>query len=206
MRPASFFRTLLTFLLMFVATTKLLTCAAQSGVLSQAPIPEPANFAANNKNNSDHHDDDVWRQLPPGEDPENQLSVPFAKHLMKDQENFWSAPHYLRIKDFEWIGPLAGLTAALVASDSWISKQIPTNYVQRSKTASNFAAYSLVGLSAGSFLWGWVRSNDHLSEAGLLSGEAALNSIATSYFLKETFRRERPSEGSEHGSFFQGGS
>jgi membrane-associated phospholipid phosphatase len=147
-----------------------------------------------------------WRELPPGEDPENRLALPFAEHLMQDQENFWSAPYRLRVKDFEWIGPLAGATAAFVASDSWISKQIPANYVQRSKAASDFAAYSLVGLSAGSFLWGRVRSNDHLSEAGLLSGEAAINSIATAYLLKETLRRERPYQDSQHGSFFQGGS
>jgi len=216
MQPARFFRILFAFLLMLVTTTKLLTWA-QAGIggrISLAHSTAPVNFAANNnnKNDNDDHNDtgnnnhNDWRQLPPGEDPENQLALPFAKHLMRDQEDFWSAPRHLGIKDFEWIGPLAGLTAAFVASDSWISKQIPANYVQRSKTASNFAAYSLVGLSAGSFLWGRVRSNDHLSEAGLLSGEAALNSIATAYFLKETFRRERPYEGSQHGSFFQGGS
>ncbi len=214
MRLVSFLRILLELVLMFVTTTKLLTWAqaGDSGGITPAHSTEPANFAgkSNDNNDNDHHNhthnNNDWRQLPPGEDPENRLTVPFAKHLMKDQENFWSAPRYLRIKDFEWIGPLAGLTAAFVASDSWISKQIPENYVQRSKTASNFAAYSLVGLSAGSFLWGQVRSNDHLSEAGLLSGEAALNSIATAYFLKETFQRERPYQGSQHGSFFQGGS
>ena len=50
-----------------------------------------------------------------------------------------------------------------------------------------------------------MRGNDHLSEAGLLSGEAALNSMATAYLLKETFRRERPYQGAMHGTFFQGG-
>lgn len=141
----------------------------------------------------------------PGDDPQNRLIVPFAQHLMTDQEKFWNTPLRLRAKDLEWIGPLAGATAAFVASDSWLSKQIPSNLVQKSKTASAFAAYSLVSLSAGSFLWGRLRGDDHLSESGLLSGEAALNATATAYLLKEAFRRERPYEGAEHGTFFQGG-
>ncbi len=199
MQHAGFSRVLVTFSLMWVATTKPLTWAQSDsgGGIPQAHAPLQANFAKN--------DEKDWRELPPGEDPDNRLAPPFASHLIRDQENFWSAPRYLRVKDFEWIASLAGVTASFFASDSWISKQIPANYVPTSKTVTNFAAYSLVGLGAGSFLWGQVRGNDHLSEAGLLSGEAALNSMATAYLLKETFRRERPYQGAMHGTFFQGG-
>ena len=187
-------------LLIFVATTKLLTWA-QAGSYGDE-IPQPV-VQTDPKANSTAAS---GRELPPGEDPENRLLVPFARHFMSDQENFWSAPRHLRLNDLKWIVPLAGVTAAFVASDSWISKQVPPNYVHSSKTFSNYTVYSLVGVSAGSLLWGRVRGNDHLSEAGLLMGEAALNSTATSYLLKEACRRERPFQGAQQGEFFQGGS
>jgi hypothetical protein len=112
----------------------------------------------------------------------------------------------LKVKDLKWAAPLAGLTAAFVASDSWISMQIPSQHMQTSKTISNYAVYSLVVLGAGSFAWGHVRGNDHLSETGLLSGEAALNSTAVAYLLKTALQRQRPEQGTQHGAFFHGGS
>ena len=60
-------------------------------------------------------------------------------------------------------------------------------------------------MSGASFLLGHLTHDDHLQEAGLLSGEAAINSTAVAYFLKEITQRPRPYQGNEHGSFFQGG-
>jgi hypothetical protein len=145
-------------------------------------------------------------QLFPGKDPENRLLSPFLKHLVDDQEQFWTMPRQLHGKDIEWAAPAAGMIAAFVASDSWIEKQIPSRIVNRSQTASNYAVYSLMGLAASSSLLGWVRSDDHLAETGLLSAEAAINSTAVSYFLKSAFERRRPYQGNEHGGFFRGGS
>lgn len=130
---------------------------------------------------------------------------PFAKHLANDQKQFWMTPRHLHLKDLKWAAPAAAMTAAFVASDSWIEKQIPSGGAQSSKKVSNYAAYSLAGLGAGSFLFGRLRGNDHLAEAGLLSSEAALNSTAASYFFKTTFQRQRPYEGTQHGTFFRGG-
>jgi membrane-associated phospholipid phosphatase len=186
----------------FLAATSLLTWA-QSDSEGENPSPATPMRAPAQANVMAEGD---RRELLPGEDPENRLALPFARHLVQDQENFWSAPYHLRVKDFEWIAPLAGATAAFVASDRWISKQIPATWAENSKTASNFAAYSFMGVSVGSFLWGRVRGNDHLSEAGLLSGEAAINAAATTYVLKEVFRRERPYDGTRQGTFFEGGS
>src|ERR1700729_1174392 len=48
--------------------------------------------------------------------------------------------------------------------------------------------------------------DDHLSEAGLLAGEAAINSTAVAYAFGEITQRQRPYQGNEHGNFFAGGS
>src|SRR5262249_49693475 len=55
--------------------------------------------------------------LPPGEDPQTLLVLPFAKHVVKDQETFWTSPPRLRMQDLRWTIPAAAFTGTLVASD-----------------------------------------------------------------------------------------
>jgi membrane-associated phospholipid phosphatase len=150
--------------------------------------------------------DDSKYELLPGVDPDNHLGLPLIKHLANDQWGFWSAPAHFRVKDLRWIVPFAGATAGFVAGDSWISKQIPLSQVDRSKTFSNYATYSLIGAGAGSFVLGHLTGDDRMAETGLLSGEAAINSTAVSYLLKNAMQRPRPYLNNGNGTFFQGGS
>jgi len=145
-------------------------------------------------------------RLEPGTDPENRLVSPFLKHLVSDQKQFWTSPAHLETKDLKWILPGAGITAAFIASDSWWSKQVPLSHVATSKKVSDYGTYSLMGLSGASFLLGHVMHDDQLSEAGLLTGEAAINAAAIAYAFKEITQRQRPYQGNGHGNFFAGGS
>src|SRR5208282_3042101 len=142
-----------------------------------------------------------------GSDPENRLSLPFLKHIENDQRQFWSSPRELR-KPAAWktFLPFAGLTAALVAGDQWMAKQVPLSQVRCSQDISNYAVFSLVGAAVGSYAMGKFTGNDRLRETGFLSGEAALNSTLIAFALKETTMRQRPDEGNGNGSFWQGGS
>ena len=144
-------------------------------------------------------------QLQPGEDPENRLISPFLKHLAGDQKEFWTTPTRFKVKDLKWIAPALGVTAAFIASDGWMSRQVNPNHVQTSLHISDYSTYSLIGLSGASFLFGHMTHNDHLQEAALLSGEAAVNSTAVTYLLKGITERQRPLEGNGHGDFFHGG-
>jgi hypothetical protein len=145
-------------------------------------------------------------RLEPGEDPQNRLLTPFLKHLASDQKQFWTLPAHLETKDLKWILPGASLTAAFIASDSWLSKQVPVSHEATSKKVSDYGTYSLIGLSGASFLLGHIRRDDHLSETGLLSGEAALNAAAVAFAFREVAQRQRPYQGNGHGNFFSGGS
>jgi membrane-associated phospholipid phosphatase len=144
--------------------------------------------------------------LAEGVDPDNRLGVPLIRHMAEDQKQFWinGTTHWDRDKAKQFL-PFVGFTSALVASDSWMSKQVPSNWANRSHTFSNYATLSLVGAGGMGFLLGKVEHNDHLQEAGLLSGEAAINSTAIAYAFKGVTRRDRPYEGNGNGSFFQGG-
>jgi membrane-associated phospholipid phosphatase len=151
-------------------------------------------------------DQDSTGLLIPGTDPDNHLMLPFIDHIVQDQRSFWLAPAHFHKQDLEWIVPFAGVTAGFIQGDCWISKQIPLGQVNRSKTFSNYATYSLIGAGAGSFLLGHFKNDDQMSEAGLLSAEAAINATAISYFMKNVAQRKRPYQQNGTGSFFQSGS
>ncbi len=143
--------------------------------------------------------------LPLGEDPENHLVSPFLKHIVGDQKEFWTSPARFHTKDLKWILPGVGITAGFIASDSWWSRQVNPNHVQTSLHVSDYGTYSLIGLGGASFLFGSVTHNDHLQEAGLLSGEAAINATGVTYLFKEITQRQRPQQGNGNGDFFTGG-
>jgi len=151
-------------------------------------------------------DDNNGGWLQPGEDPENRLVSPFLKHIVSDQKQFWTSPEHFRTKDLKWILPAAGIVSAFIASDSWWSKQVNLNHMQTSLHISDYGTYSMIGLGGASFLFGHMTHNDHLEEAGLLSGEAAINSTAVAYLFKEITQRQRPLDGNGNGDFFKGGS
>jgi len=145
-------------------------------------------------------------ELQPGEDPENRLVSPFVKHLVGDQKQFWTSPARFRTKDLKWILPAAGITAAFIASDSWWSRQVNPSHMQTSLHISDYGAYSMIGLTGASFLFGHMTHDDHLQEAGLLTGEAAINATGVAYLFKEMTQRQRPLQDSGNGDFFKGGS
>jgi hypothetical protein len=202
-----------------MSTPKVVLVAALLAVLSlsvraqdekqNTDLPSKGGITANQpvQNGSVKNEDGTAGWLPLGEDPENRLVSPFLKHIAKDQKQFWIAPTHFTVKDLKWIAPFTGFTAALIASDSWISKQIPNKpgQLKTSLNVSDYATYSFIGLGAGSFLLGKMSHSDHLSETGLLSGEAAINATGVTYLLKEITQRPRPNVGNGNGVFFTGG-
>jgi membrane-associated phospholipid phosphatase len=193
----------LCFLLAFLFTTlsafgQAVSNTASTDALPEAPRPQAA------KTQQLENESQEW--LGPGTDPENRLVSPFAKHLVQDQRQFWTSPTRLHTSDLKWMLPAAGVAAAFVASDSWWSKQVPVSHEATSKKVSDYGTYSLIGLTGASFLLGHIRHDDQLSEAGLLSGEAALNAAGVVFALREIAQRERPYQGNGHGNFFAGGS
>jgi len=174
-----------------------------------ATADPPSRTAANSssKVGPDNNNATDNADLQPGDDPENRLFKPFALHLAQDQKAFWTSPAHLQLKDWKWVGPFAGVTAAFIASDSWFAKQVPDkpNQLKRSQDISNYAVYSMIGAAGGSYFLGHFTNNDHLREAGFLSGEAAVDGTAVAYLLKFVTQRPRPLEDNHNGDFFHGG-
>ena len=127
--------------------------------------------------------------------------------FLQDEKQIWSSPARVRFSDATWLVPLGGIAAGLFATDRQYSASLSQNptTIHHYKTVSDFGLASLVGASAGLYLFSYPMHNEHWRETGLLAGEAALNSLVTVEALKYSLRRERPDQGSGSGRFFDGG-
>lgn len=123
-----------------------------------------------------------------------------------DQFSIWSSPFHLQFSDWIWAAPALAAGGAFVASDSWLSRQVPTGAIAHSRTLSNYGVATLVGGAGSLFLWGKMAHRDHAAEAGYLATEAAVNAAMADFALKSIFRRQRPYDGNGAGRFFGGGS
>jgi membrane-associated phospholipid phosphatase len=140
-------------------------------------------------------------------DYDNRLWTPLAKHLAEDQYAIWTSPQHLRLGDVGWLLPLGGLTAGLLVSDKQFSGHLSNSpgRLQKFDDFSNYGAYAMVGGAGAMYLWGHFTHNSHMREAGFLSGEALISSLAATEALKYSFRRARPQDPNPAG-FWQGGS
>ncbi len=127
--------------------------------------------------------------------------------FVDDQRRIWTAPAGLRFSDTQWLVPLSGLTAGLMVTDSDFNRSLSHNpkTISRYNNLSNASVAALVGGAGGMWLLGHARHNEHWTETGFLSGEAALNSLVVVEGMKYSFGRQRPDEGIGNGEFFKGG-
>jgi membrane-associated phospholipid phosphatase len=138
---------------------------------------------------------------------ETRLGRPLLKNIALDQKAIWTSPLHLRWSDADWLVPLAGVTAALLAADRSLSKALPQSpsLVSKSTTFSNYGLAAVGGAAGGLYLWGVMTHDDHRRETGLLSGEAAADAVAVTSVLQFAFGRQRPQVGDSAGGFWRGG-
>jgi membrane-associated phospholipid phosphatase len=129
-------------------------------------------------------------------------------NLLQDQRNFFTSPLRTRASDLDLLVPFAGVTAVLAAGgDRGIESHLPTSpsIISRSKTISDYGAAAMGAGVAGAWLLGQARHDDHMTEAGFLSGEAAVSTLVITELGKYAFGRQRPLVGNGKGDFFSGG-
>jgi hypothetical protein len=132
-----------------------------------------------------------------------------ARNVVLDQKDIWTSPlHMTKKTSVPWI--LTGVAlGGLIATDRWSSRQLPNTVDQVSVSGhvSNLGAwYTVLPLTGGLYIGGAIAHNDKAREAGVLSGEAILDTVIVTQVLKAVTRRERPTNGRGNGAFFQGGS
>jgi len=131
-----------------------------------------------------------------------------SEDFLSDQKAIWTSPTRLRFEDMTWLVPFAGATAGLIVTESESSKHLSTNpqTIQQYRTLANSGTAALAGAAAGLALLGKISRDEHKTESGFLSGEAALDSLLVVEALKFAAGRERPYQGTGAGQFRSGGS
>ncbi len=141
----------------------------------------------------------------PGE-PQNEV-VTLPRALLHDQIGMWTSPAKARLPDATWLVPLGGFTAALLATDSDVSRHLSNapNTLLRYKHISDYGAYSMAAGAGGIYFLGLMDHDEHQRETGFLSGEAAIDSLAVVEALKFATGRERPYQDNANGKFRHSG-
>jgi hypothetical protein len=138
---------------------------------------------------------------------ETKLGLSLLKNIALDQKAIWTSPAHLRLADADWIIPFAGIAAVSLASDTHTSKGLTRSpsFVSKTNSFSNYGIAAMGGITGGMYLLGKINHNDHFQEAGLLSGEAAVDAVGATTALQYIFGRQRPLDGTGQGYFWHGG-
>ena len=168
---------------------------------------------------SDASSGDSGSQPPPGLDRRDRIFYPGdterPKPLLRklflniafDQKDIFTSPFHVNRHDaLEWLVPMAA-TGALIASDTHIANAFENSRGQvrwGGRISQIGAAYTLVPIVAGSYVYGAWRDSAKAREIGVLGTESLLDSLIVSGVLKEVFRRNRPDE-KNPGDFWGGG-
>jgi hypothetical protein len=128
------------------------------------------------------------------------------KGFLSDQQRIWTSPAHLKISDAEWLVPTGGIATGLFVTDSTTSHELTRHsHVQGSATFSDIGLGLFLGTSGLMYLGGKHFTDDHMRETGLLSAQAAADTLVLTDVLKYSLRRERPDVDRGQGNFFQPG-
>jgi membrane-associated phospholipid phosphatase len=136
------------------------------------------------------------------------LERQFLKNLLNDQKAIWTSPFHIRPADVWWVAPIAGGTAAFIATDrktgDWIAGYPELKPVSDGISYAG-TVYSVGGAALTFYVIGRATHNDRARETGLLGAEALVNSFIVAGVVKGVTQRSRPDDGEDRGRFWTGG-
>lgn len=147
--------------------------------------------------------------LPNAPEPQEDVTVKaLPLNVLKDQKPIWTSPARIRVKDLDWLVPLAAVTGLAIATDRDAMLHVvprDAQLNQRSVDASNALTGGMIAAPVGLLGWGLLKKNPRAREAGLLGAEAMGDGVIMEQAIKLMSWRERPSVDNANGKFFQTG-
>jgi membrane-associated phospholipid phosphatase len=123
------------------------------------------------------------------------------RRAMRDQKEIYSAPFHRR--NVKWDFLFLAATGGLIAGDRHISGALSRNHADVSLHISDVGMYSMTVSVAGLWLSSLKTQDAHARETGILAAEAFGNTAAVVGLTQLIAGRERPTEGSGNGRFWQ---
>src|SRR6266403_3608723 len=143
-------------------------------------------------------------------EPREGVSRSFSglvKDFAGDQKGIWTSAGRLRFDDTEWLVPFAGITTGLFLTDRQVSGHLAADIKtqQHYRSIATDGSLALAGVGGGLAVWSAFSHSEHQRETGVLSGEAAIDSLFVVEAMKYSFQRQRPYQGNGAGHFLSGG-
>lgn len=127
--------------------------------------------------------------------PPQPWTMRFARETWQDETHIFTSPAHIARKDWQWLVPLAGAAAFLIAADDRnVLERIHSNPVVRDRfsTASNLGVGALAAVPVYLGWQGWRNRDSYEQETGWLVAQAAVNTLVSGEMLRLVTRRARP--------------
>ena len=154
-------------------------------------------------------------EQPPGQAAPRLLdsgSKAFLHSFSQDEWRIWTSPFRRSSYGSHTVKkygiPFLLISAAAIATDHKTADLLPNTEDQTkwSRRVSQLgAAYTLAGITGGSYLLGRMNESDHLRETGWLGLQALAHTQIVVFAIKQATNRERPLTHDGYGSFWEGG-
>lgn len=122
---------------------------------------------------------------------------------LEDQKELYSAP--FKAKNLKWDALTLVGTAAFLATDRQVMRNIPHDHVDISHNLALLALGATSVASGGIWAWGIKTDNPHAKETGELTLETLANTFLIYTPMQFAAGRERPDEGTGNGRFWRHG-
>jgi membrane-associated phospholipid phosphatase len=122
---------------------------------------------------------------------------------LEDQKELYSAP--FKVKNIKWDAMTLVGTAAFLATDRQVMRNIPRDHVDISHNLALLALGATSVAAGGIWAWGIKTDNAHAKETGALELEALANTFLIYTPMQFAAGRERPDEGTGNGRFWRHG-
>lgn len=127
--------------------------------------------------------------------------------FVTDEAQIVTSPLRIHRSDLKWLLPLAGATAAALATDSKTMREVVSRnpyFNQASATSSDVLRDISIGVPLLVFGAGQFKGNELLRETGPLGGEAMIDAYVFDEAIKYITLRECPNLDNARGHFFLG--
>jgi membrane-associated phospholipid phosphatase len=150
-----------------------------------------------------------------GDEPPRLKELP--RQVLRDQKFLWLRPFRLKKADVPWVVALGGTTAALIATDARVARELSedppgSGYAFSHRVSQVGGAAGDLSVASAFYLIGRWRGDERARTTGLLGYRAFADAFIISQALKTVTQRPRPTTAggtvridNAEGDFFEGG-